>query len=1109
MLDVTTFLMRWMFLSNLLSNVADILTFPQQHPTHSQPPLPPSPPIHHHQPHYVPNQNPHSLHQNPTRHQHHTPRRSHSNDLRAHEHHWRNQCLQTILSYPPGNHRLLIVDAFRIELVQRLAHSLNLSQECLKRHRRALPQSHQRPSHPGTSTHMHTLDNGAHPNGETEEVDLDTDQGITETMQQSRLARTTPSEPTSTSDDTGSSDPLRPASADTNMSQEVGTDNHSNNNLNDLTQQDIADSSEQPTNATIQSPEHALVEDASISTVQIPGITPPLARERLKQVREYLPQLVSAVLKSPPAVDPTIANPIQLLRQLLLNRCSQDPSWGIELCWLLEADVGRAWKALFEHPQQTGRRLLVILPVDKAAVLAKIGLEKSDAFDLLQGAEQATAFGYNIPDQQHAESFAHAQSPCMMQHANVQLPSEPRLLSSLSQRRCAHFGDTMHFVDRLTKLSLDLRSVSPSERLQHLHEQLSEMNRRIRRRMVTKGEISLDMDDHHGPDDWPHVRDLKLDMLHHSVHFPLFPQTGTWPAASEKHDKVADTEETLDVVRVLNIVVSESRLLSSRERCPFLVQLEVADTGLEGHDARLYALGASKVGSTVEEALSMNAGHLQFPQDQSTSTVSLAPEQRPHSASYMIPDELMSTSVASPPSSHALRHEFPRGGSLSPDQTYPYQNDNGYQAHPHHNHHDEYNNYSEQYAQQTNPHYHSHHPDDYSHPEQVVYQDGETSSFAGFPHPSGDPRQNELRELHLQLQSRRQQQNQYHQQNTWHTHPYAMNQEPLQTQEHVSATRGKELLDTVFGIPWAERCTEIKESSPFGQVEGWRLASFIMKAGEDIRKESLVMQLISKMQKWFDDEIEHEMRPVMRPYTIMSVGGDAGLVECLSDAKSVDEVKKKTDHFESLRDFFIRAYGPPADERGQHGHTNTEPGEMTFEKAQDNFLRSLVGYSLVCYVLQIKDRHNANILLDRFGHVMHIDFGFVLGDTPKMGKVPIFSERAPFKLSAEFWDVLGGWDTNRGGLGVKFCKMFDKAFACVAQHAEEVCTVVELTMLGLNYDARTARIMANGVRSRLRMRGPQGSKKQQQFIVELVSAARASWGTTTYDWLQKNMNGYQ
>ena len=80
---------------------------------------------------------------------------------------------------------------------------------------------------------------------------------------------------------------------------------------------------------------------------------------------------------------------------------------------------------------------------------------------------------------------------------------------------------------------------------------------------------------------------------------------------------------------------------------------------------------------------------------------------------------------------------------------------------------------------------------------------------------------------------------------------------------------------------------------------------------------------------------------------------------------------------------------------------------------------------------------------------MHIDFGFVLGDTPKMGKVPLFSERAPFKLSAEFWEVLGGWNFHEGGLGVKFCKMFEIAFACAASHVDDIVSIVEGAMLNL------------------------------------------------------------
>lgn len=60
-------------------------------------------------------------------------------------------------------------------------------------------------------------------------------------------------------------------------------------------------------------------------------------------------------------------------------------------------------------------------------------------------------------------------------------------------------------------------------------------------------------------------------------------------------------------MRVLNIVEDECRILSSRERCPYLVRLEVAETGLNGNDSRLYASGAPGLGATVGEALSMSA----------------------------------------------------------------------------------------------------------------------------------------------------------------------------------------------------------------------------------------------------------------------------------------------------------------------------------------------------------------------------------------------------------------------------------------------------------------------------------------------------------------------
>jgi hypothetical protein len=126
--------------------------------------------------------------------------------------------------------------------------------------------------------------------------------------------------------------------------------------------------------------------------------------------------------------------------------------------------------------------------------------------------------------------------------------------------------------------------------------------------MVSRGDISLDVEDHRGPYDWPNVEDLTLDMLHSSVHLPLVPQKGVWPDGLSRVDPDAASERAgVEVVRVLNIVVPEARILASRERCPFLVHMEVADTNLEASDARLYATGVQNLGSTVEEALGMSS----------------------------------------------------------------------------------------------------------------------------------------------------------------------------------------------------------------------------------------------------------------------------------------------------------------------------------------------------------------------------------------------------------------------------------------------------------------------------------------------------------------------
>ena len=88
----------------------------------------------------------------------------------------------------------------------------------------------------------------------------------------------------------------------------------------------------------------------------------------------------------------------------------------------------------------------------------------------------------------------------------------------------------------------------------------------------------------------------------------------------------------------------------------------------------------------------------------------------------------------------------------------------------------------------------------------------------------------------------------------------------------------------------------------------------------------------------------------LRPYHILSTGPRSGLIEMVTDTRSLDQLKRRLG-FTSLRSHFERHYGPP-----------TSAG---FLAAQHNFLTSLAAYSVVCYVLAIKDRHNGNLCASR------------------------------------------------------------------------------------------------------------------------------------------------
>ncbi|NWW96837.1 PI4KB kinase, partial [Rhynochetos jubatus] len=222
--------------------------------------------------------------------------------------------------------------------------------------------------------------------------------------------------------------------------------------------------------------------------------------------------------------------------------------------------------------------------------------------------------------------------------------------------------------------------------------------------------------------------------------------------------------------------------------------------------------------------------------------------------------------------------------------------------------------------------------------------------------------------------------------------------------------------------PWQEKVRRIREGSPYGHLPSWRLLSVIVKCGDDLRQELLAFQVLKQLQSIW----EQERVPLwIKPYKILVISADSGMIEPVVNAVSIHQIKKQS--LLSLLDYFLQ----------EHGSYNTE----SFLTAQRNFVQSCAGYCLVCYLLQVKDRHNGNILLDADGHIIHIDFGFILSSSPRN----LGFETSAFKLTAEFVDVMGGLD---GDMFNYYKMLMLQGLIAARKHMDKVVQIVEIMQQG-------------------------------------------------------------
>uniref|UniRef100_A0A9J7YTF6 Phosphatidylinositol 4-kinase beta n=1 Tax=Cyprinus carpio carpio TaxID=630221 RepID=A0A9J7YTF6_CYPCA len=279
--------------------------------------------------------------------------------------------------------------------------------------------------------------------------------------------------------------------------------------------------------------------------------------------------------------------------------------------------------------------------------------------------------------------------------------------------------------------------------------------------------------------------------------------------------------------------------------------------------------------------------------------------------------------------------------------------------------------------------------------------------------------------------------------------------------------------------PWQEKVRRIREGTPYGHLPNWRLLSVIVKCGDDLRQELLAYQVLKQLQIIW----EQERVPLwIKPYKILVISSDSGMIEPVVNAVSIHQVKKQSQL--SLLDYF----------RQEHGNYNTEE----FLTAQRNFVQSCAGYCLICYLLQVKDRHNGNILLDSEGHIIHIDFGFILSSSPRN----LGFETSAFKLTSEFVDVMGGLD---GDMFNYYRMLMLQGLIAARKHMEKVIQIVEIMHQGSQLPCFHGSSTIRNLKERFHMNL---TEEQLQVLVEqMVDGSMRSITTKLYDGFQYLTNG--
>jgi len=198
------------------------------------------------------------------------------------------------------------------------------------------------------------------------------------------------------------------------------------------------------------------------------------------------------------------------------------------------------------------------------------------------------------------------------------------------------------------------------------------------------------------------------------------------------------------------------------------------------------------------------------------------------------------------------------------------------------------------------------------------------------------------------------------------------------------------------------------------------------KVGDDLRQDALTLQMMNIMDRLWQSE---GLDLSMSIYGCVATGDEQGMLQIVQNSDTISNVQKGAGG----------AVGAFKLDPIANWFKENKPPDLPWDELVLTFVKSCAAYCVATYVLGIGDRHNDNIMVSKFGHFFHIDFGHFLGNIKR--KFGVKRERAPFVFTPDLAFVMGGKDSEHYRM---FLDLSTQAYLLLRRHSRRFMTLFKL-----------------------------------------------------------------